>query len=66
MKSKIDIDLCRISERIDNLIDLLDDEKLIDEYPTSAILNLVETDFHEITKVLESLPGIDIHGGSLP
>lgn len=60
------INLQEIADKVDTLIELIDDRKMIDSYPTQDLLKMVEEDFDWITSVLAFLPDIDIHGGRLP
>lgn len=61
MSNKIRLNFQDIAEQVDNLIDLVNDKKMIDDYPTTDLLSLVEEEFDSITLTLASLPDIDIH-----
>ena len=54
------INFQEIAERVDTLIDMADDKKMVDEYPTEALLKMVEVDYEDITSTLSSLPDIDV------
>ncbi len=61
MKSKSKINFQEIAEKIDTIIDLANDKSMIDDYPTTDLLKMVEDDFEIITATLASLPDIDVH-----
>lgn len=55
------INFNEIAERIDNLIDLVDEKSMIDDYRTTELLDLVDSEFKAVTKTLDSLPEIDLY-----
>lgn len=61
MNNKKRINFQEIAEQVDTLIDLVDDKSMIDDYRTTDLLNLVETEFEAVTKALDSLPDIDLN-----
>jgi len=61
MNRKKRINFQEIADKVDTLIDIIDDKKMIDDYPTTDLLKMVEEDFEKITATLASLPDIDIH-----
>ena len=61
MNSKKRINFQEIAEKVDTLIDLVDDKSMIDDYRTTDLLNLVETEFEAVTKALDPLPDIDLY-----
>ena len=61
MNNKKRINFQEIAEQVDTLIDLVDDKKMIDDYRTTDLLNLVEKEFETVTKALTALPDIDLY-----
>lgn len=55
MNHKNKINFQEIAEQIDTLIELVDNKKMVNDYPTTALLNLVETEFDVVTKALDPL-----------
>jgi hypothetical protein len=61
MSNKKRINFQEIAERVDDLIDMVDNKSMIDDYRTTDLLNLVETEFEAVTKALDPLPDIDLY-----
>jgi len=61
MSNKKRINFEEIAERVDDLIDMVDNKSMIDDYRTTDLLNLVETEFEAVTKALDPLPDIDLY-----
>ena len=61
MSNKKRINFQEIAERVEDLIDMVDNKSMIDDYRTTDLLNLVETEFEAVTKALDPLPDIDLY-----
>jgi hypothetical protein len=61
MSNKKRINFQEIAERVDDLIDMVDNKSMIDDYRTTDLLNLVEKEFEAVTKALDPLPDIDLY-----
>jgi hypothetical protein len=61
MSNKKRINFQEIAERVDDLIDMVDNKSMIDDYRTTDLLNLVETEFEAVTKALDPLQDIDLY-----
>jgi hypothetical protein len=63
MSKEININFQALSDKIDVLTDIVEKREMVDDYPTNALLDMVEIDFDQVLTTLSALPDIDIHGG---